>query len=315
MRNRSTPSSIPASSNTASLANRGESRRCASAMASEGRLSRRTPPCGPSTASSATNVPSRTSVTSMWSTRASRLSMSAASRSCVRGRGGDSPLKASAMATASRPPMKIGSTRCGASCSRSKTSGARLPASTLSPRTSTGFTQSPYPWLMDRRCDRTQNTGPRGVKEPGGPERELCLLDLDLDVDARRQLDALQRVDGLGARLENVEQALVDAHLEVLAAVLVLVWRADHREAVLLGGQRDRPPDRRLGAQHGLDDLLRRLVDDLVVVRLQADANLLLLSHLTLACQVTNRPKGGQCTLPPRAGIGLPTVLSALTRH
>src|SRR5688500_11932496 len=51
----------------------------------------------------------------------------------------------------------------------------------------------------------------------------LRLLDLDLDVHAGRQLEALQRVHGLRRRLEDVEQALVDPHLEVLAAVLVLV--------------------------------------------------------------------------------------------
>ena len=43
------------------------------------------------------------------------------------------------------------------------------------------------------------------------------LLDLDLDVDACRELDALQRVDRLGVGVDDVDQPLVDAHLEVLA--------------------------------------------------------------------------------------------------
>ena len=59
----------------------------------------------------------------------------------------------------------------------------------------------------------------------GGPQAapfvESCdrgsALDLDLDVDAGRQLDALERIDGLGVRLDDVDEALVDAHLEVLA--------------------------------------------------------------------------------------------------
>ncbi len=46
--------------------------------------------------------------------------------------------------------------------------------------------------------------------------RRLRLLDLDLDVDPGRQIEALQRIDRLGRWLEDVEQALVDAHLEVL---------------------------------------------------------------------------------------------------
>src|SRR6202011_5648585 len=70
----------------------------------------------------------------------------------------------------------------------------------------------------------------------------------------------------------------VDAHLEMLAAVLVLVGRPDHRVAMLFGGQRHRAPDLGLGPQHGLADLLGRLVDDLVVVGLETDADLLLVA-------------------------------------
>jgi hypothetical protein len=46
------------------------------------------------------------------------------------------------------------------------------------------------------------------------------LLDLDLDVDAGGKIEALQRVNRLGRGLEDVEEALVDAHLEVLPGVL-----------------------------------------------------------------------------------------------
>ena len=65
--------------------------------------------------------------------------------------------------------------------------------------------------------------------------RTTSVLDLDLDVDACRQLDALQRVDGLGVRIDDVDESLVDAHLEVLSRVLVDVWSADDREAMLVG--------------------------------------------------------------------------------
>src|SRR5439155_7827656 len=103
----------------------------------------------------------------------------------------------------------------------------------------------------------------------------LRLLDLYLDVDAGGEVEALQRVDRLGAGLEDVEEALVDAHLEVLAAVLVLVGGPDHGVAVLLGRQRHRAADLGLGAHDRLDDLLCRLVDDLVVIGLEPDADLL----------------------------------------
>ena len=47
------------------------------------------------------------------------------------------------------------------------------------------------------------------------------LLDLDLDVDAGGEVEALERLDGLRGGLDDVDEALVDAHLEVLARVLV----------------------------------------------------------------------------------------------
>ena len=46
------------------------------------------------------------------------------------------------------------------------------------------------------------------------------IIDLDLDVDAGRQLDALQAVDRLGVGVDDVDQPLVDPHLEVLAESL-----------------------------------------------------------------------------------------------
>ena len=49
------------------------------------------------------------------------------------------------------------------------------------------------------------------------------LLDLDLDVDAGREVETLERVDRLGRGINDVEETLVDAHLEMLAGVLVLV--------------------------------------------------------------------------------------------
>jgi hypothetical protein len=59
----------------------------------------------------------------------------------------------------------------------------------------------------------------RRARTVGGSER----FDLDLDLDARREIQALERVDGLGGVLDDVDETLVDPHLEVLAGVLVLV--------------------------------------------------------------------------------------------
>src|ERR1700733_10027308 len=57
-------------------------------------------------------------------------------------------------------------------------------------------------------------------------ERPSGRLDLDLDAHAGREVEPLERVDRLGRVLDDVDQALVDPHLEVLAGVLVLVRRA-----------------------------------------------------------------------------------------
>src|SRR5262245_47349088 len=99
---------------------------------------------------------------------------------------------------------------------------------------------------------------------------------LDLDVDAGREVEPHQRVDRLRGRRVDVDQALVRAHLEVLARVLVLERAADHAVDVLLGRQGHGPGDGRAGALNRLDDVLRGLVERLVVVALQSDSDLLL---------------------------------------
>src|ERR671916_288657 len=98
---------------------------------------------------------------------------------------------------------------------------------------------------------------------------------LDVDVDRGRQVDAHERVDRLRRRVEDVDEALVRAHLEVLARVLVLVRRADDAVHVLLSRQRHRADHTRSGLGDRLHDASRRGVDGLVVVGLQPDADLL----------------------------------------
>src|SRR5690554_4365904 len=80
------------------------------------------------------------------------------------------------------------------------------------------------------------------------------LSELDLDVDSGRQVESHERVDGLRRRVEDVDEPLVGAHLEVLAAVLVLVGRTDHYEHVLLRRQRHGAGHLGAGTGHGVDD-------------------------------------------------------------
>src|SRR5258708_6757210 len=67
------------------------------------------------------------------------------------------------------------------------------------------------------------------------------------------------------------------ADLELLARLLVDVRRAQHRELLDLGRQRDRAAHARAGPLGGVDDLARRLVEDAMVVRPQPDADVLVI--------------------------------------
>src|SRR5579872_547050 len=91
----------------------------------------------------------------------------------------------------------------------------------------------------------------------------------------------------------------------MLTRVLVLVRRADHRVAVLLRRERHRPADAGSCADDRLDDLARRLIDDLVVVRLEPDPDLLprAFCHLSIPARLLDdldHPAGadGAATFP-----------------
>src|SRR5205085_2110138 len=104
--------------------------------------------------------------------------------------------------------------------------------------------------------------------------QELLSECLDLDVDAGRELELHERVDGLRRRLENVEQPFVRPHLELLTRLLVDVRAAQHRVARNLRRQRNGSRHLRAGALGRVDDLRGRLIEDAVVVRFQTDADL-----------------------------------------
>src|SRR5688572_9661025 len=77
------------------------------------------------------------------------------------------------------------------------------------------------------------------ARPPPSAGRPNSALELDLDVDARRQVELHQRIDRLRRRVDDIEQALVRAHLELLAALLVDVRRAVDREALDARRQRN----------------------------------------------------------------------------
>src|SRR4051812_48311726 len=73
-------------------------------------------------------------------------------------------------------------------------------------------------------------------------------LQFDLDVDTGGEVELHQRIHRLRGRIDNVEEPLVGAHLELLAALLVDVRRAVDGEFLDPGRQRDRPAHLRAGA-------------------------------------------------------------------
>src|SRR5258708_3724925 len=96
---------------------------------------------------------------------------------------------------------------------------------------------------------------------------------LDLDVDTCRQIELHECVERLLRGLQDVEQPLVRANLELLSALFVDMGRAQHGELVDAGRERNGPRDARTGALGRLDDLARALIEQFRVVRLQPDSD------------------------------------------
>src|SRR3974390_3308290 len=73
-------------------------------------------------------------------------------------------------------------------------------------------------------------------------------LQLDLNVDAGGKVELHQRVHRLRRRIDDVQEALVRAHLELFAALFVDVRRPVHREFLDFRRQRNWAQDLRTGA-------------------------------------------------------------------
>ena len=82
-------------------------------------------------------------------------------------------------------------------------------------------------------------------------------------------------VHSLWGWVHNIDETLVSAHLEMLARILVLVRGTNNAVDVLLSRERNRANHSCTRVRHRFDDLLRRLVDDLMVIGLKPDADFL----------------------------------------
>src|SRR6201996_3580229 len=100
-------------------------------------------------------------------------------------------------------------------------------------------------------------------------------LELDFDVDTGGQVELHQSIDGLRGRVDNVEKALVGAHLELFAALLVDVRRMCEGALLDVGRQRNGSANLSTGPFRRVHDLTGRRIEDSMVERLETDANVL----------------------------------------
>src|SRR5215212_4077489 len=137
--------------------------------------------------------------------------------------------------------------------------------------------------------------------------------EFDFHIHARSEVELHQRVDRLRGGIDDVEHALVRAHLELLARLLVDVRRPQHREALEAGRQRDGPTDLRAGPLRRRHDFARRGVEDAVIERFEANADILTVHGVsrwrTRARPARlSRPRPGVCYSVMLATTPAPTV-------
>src|SRR5699024_9197227 len=115
------------------------------------------------------------------------------------------------------------------------------------------------------------------------PERITPSSEIDLDIDTGGEVELHQRVHRLGCRVDDIEQTLVRADLELLPALLVDVRAAQHRELLDLVRQRNRAAH--IGARPlgGVHDLLRAGVQHAVIEGLQPNPYVLTLHRPRLS--------------------------------
>src|SRR5512135_1442553 len=107
-------------------------------------------------------------------------------------------------------------------------------------------------------------------------------LQLDFDVDAGRQIQLHQGIHCFVSGVHDIHQTAMGTDLELVARRFVDVGRTQDIEALDRGRQRNRALDHSASALGSFHDFERRLVDQFVVKRLQADADFLVLHCLAL---------------------------------
>ena len=97
-----------------------------------------------------------------------------------------------------------------------------------------------------------------------------------MNIDAGWQFQLHERVDSLVRRIDDVHQAFVGPDLVLVARVFVDVRRDQDRETLFLHRQRNRALDRSTSTLGGVYNLARRIVDQAMIERLQANTYILI---------------------------------------
>src|SRR6202011_6166486 len=102
---------------------------------------------------------------------------------------------------------------------------------------------------------------------------------LDFHVYARRKIKFHERIHRIRGRLENIDQTLVRAHFELLTRFLVHMRPTQPRPTIDSSLQRDWPCHICSGTLRGVHNFLGGLVENSVIVRLEAYTDFVALSH------------------------------------
>ena len=102
------------------------------------------------------------------------------------------------------------------------------------------------------------------------------MLNLNLDIYTRWQIEPHQHIDRLRIRIKNIDEAIMCADFKVLVRIFVDESRAAYCKPFFLRWQGYRAYNMGTGTFGGFDNPLGRLVEDTMVISLKADADLLL---------------------------------------
>jgi len=110
--------------------------------------------------------------------------------------------------------------------------------------------------------------------------QKLLRLNLNRNINTRRQIQLLQFIYRLRGRLDNIEQTFVRADFKLIHRFFVDMRGAIHRELLDQSRQRNRSGYARARALGSLDDVDGGLIKHAMIERLQSNPDALAITHL-----------------------------------